>query len=501
MAMDLTVTSYPTYDDLLDYMEGSAAVIGTMMLPILGSPDPAAAREPARQLGLAFQLTNFIRDVAEDLDRGRVYLPDEDLAEFGVTRADLADATAGTTPKIKDLIAYEVERAREHYAAAAPGIPCSSPASQACMRTAYPLYGGILDEVDAAGYDVFARRATVPEPPPGRGRRASPAHPARHPGAPPPGHGHAGGGVMRTAVVLFTRDLRVHDNPALAAACANAEQVVPLFVLDPALAGLSPNRDRFLHQGLADLRETLRDRGGDLVVRDRRPGRRDDQAGRRGRRRRASALAADVSAYARRRRAAARATSASGTGSSLRLFPGVTVVDPGACGPAAAATTTRSSRPYHRAWQAAKWRDEVAAPQTITLPDGRRRRAAAGAAGRRVARRGARRRDRGPAAARRPGCEHVDAVRRPARRPGRATAPRGSARTCASVVSRRWPWRTRRRPAAVRTPFVRQLCWRDFYYQVTRRVPGDLHARRTAGPATVELARRRRRACGTGRTG
>lgn len=75
MVMDLTVLSYPTYDDLLDYMEGSAAVIGTMMLPILGSSDPAAAREPARQLGFAFQLTNFIRDVAEDLDRGRTYLP------------------------------------------------------------------------------------------------------------------------------------------------------------------------------------------------------------------------------------------------------------------------------------------------------------------------------------------------------------------------------------------------------------------------------------------
>jgi len=89
MAMDLTITSYPTYDDLLGYMEGSAAVIGTMMLPILGTSDRIAAREPARQLGLAFQLTNFIRDVAEDLRRGRVYLPIEDLARFELTPADL----------------------------------------------------------------------------------------------------------------------------------------------------------------------------------------------------------------------------------------------------------------------------------------------------------------------------------------------------------------------------------------------------------------------------
>ena len=160
MAMDLTVTSYPTYDDLLDYMEGSAAVIGTMMLPILGSTDPAAAREPARQLGLAFQLTNFIRDVAEDLDRGRTYLPDEDMARFGVTRADL-DARVATGP-VKDLIRYEISRAEEHYALAAPGIPMLNPGSQACMRTAFRLYHGILDEVVAADHDVFVRRATVP---------------------------------------------------------------------------------------------------------------------------------------------------------------------------------------------------------------------------------------------------------------------------------------------------------------------------------------------------
>ena len=84
MAMDLTVTSYASYDDLLGYMEGSAAAIGTMMVPVLESAAPARAREPARQLGLAFQLTNFIRDVGEDLRRGRIYLPADDLERFGV---------------------------------------------------------------------------------------------------------------------------------------------------------------------------------------------------------------------------------------------------------------------------------------------------------------------------------------------------------------------------------------------------------------------------------
>ncbi|MFI7076557.1 phytoene/squalene synthase family protein [Micromonospora sp. NPDC049903] len=164
MAMDLTVTSYRTYAHLLDYMEGSAAVIGTMMLPILGSSAPAAAREPARQLGFAFQLTNFIRDVAEDLDRGRTYLPEEDLETFGVTREDLLACRAAgrTIEPVRELIRHEVGRAQTHYAAAASGVLLLDPASQACIRTAYALYGGILDEVAAQDYDVFVRRATVP---------------------------------------------------------------------------------------------------------------------------------------------------------------------------------------------------------------------------------------------------------------------------------------------------------------------------------------------------
>jgi phytoene synthase len=179
MAMDLTVDRYRRYDDLLDYMAGSAAAIGTMMLPILladgragrrgGStpgPPTAEAREPAGQLGLAFQLTNFIRDVAEDLGRDRVYLPTEDLDRFGVTVADLrACAERGAASRdVRALIAFEVARARRHYAAAAPGVTMLPPASQACIRTAYRLYRGILEEVVRAGYDVFAGRARVPVP-------------------------------------------------------------------------------------------------------------------------------------------------------------------------------------------------------------------------------------------------------------------------------------------------------------------------------------------------
>jgi 15-cis-phytoene synthase len=160
MAMDLHTDGYATYDDLCAYMEGSAAVIGTMMTPILESSDPPAAAEHARQLGLAFQLTNFIRDIGEDLDRGRLYLPAEDLERFGVDRADLAAAQA--SPAVAELLAFEIERARAHYRAAEPGIELLAPSSRPCIRVAFDLYGGILEEVERAGYQVLANRVRVP---------------------------------------------------------------------------------------------------------------------------------------------------------------------------------------------------------------------------------------------------------------------------------------------------------------------------------------------------
>jgi phytoene synthase len=157
-------------------MQGSAAVIGTMMLPILLAPDdrpgPVAAaamdgaREPARQLGLAFQLTNFIRDVAEDLDRDRVYLPAADLESFGVSRDDLAAPSA--SPAVRRLMVFEVERARAHYRSALPGLAALPARSRRCVRLAYAVYGGILDRIAEAGYDVLAERAVVP-----RRRRAT----------------------------------------------------------------------------------------------------------------------------------------------------------------------------------------------------------------------------------------------------------------------------------------------------------------------------------------
>jgi len=161
MAMDLTVTGYDSFEDLRGYMYGSAAVIGLQMVPIL-EPLTPLAHDRARALGEAFQLTNFIRDVAEDIQRGRVYLPMADLRRFGVSRADLA--LGYPSGQVRELVRFEVERCREIYAYAAPGIGMLHPTSRDCVRTAFVLYGGILDEVERAGYDVFTERVSVPVP-------------------------------------------------------------------------------------------------------------------------------------------------------------------------------------------------------------------------------------------------------------------------------------------------------------------------------------------------
>jgi len=156
MAMDLTTTSYQTWEDLRDYMEGSAAVIGEMMLPVL-QPIDMAAKAPARSLGLAFQLTNFLRDVAEDLDRGRVYMPQDDLRLFDV---DLECREA--TPQWRAFMAYEIQRNRALYSFADTGIAMLPPRSARCVGTARVLYSQILDQIERRGYDVFSGRARVP---------------------------------------------------------------------------------------------------------------------------------------------------------------------------------------------------------------------------------------------------------------------------------------------------------------------------------------------------
>ena len=156
MTMDLTVGTYKTYDDLMEYVYGSAAVIGLQMVPILG-PLSDAAYEPAKKLGIAFQLANFIRDVGEDLDRGRIYLPLDELAQFGVTEEMLR--AKKLTPEITAALKFQIERVRELQRQAEPGIQLLEASSRPCIMAASTLYCGIVDEVEKIGYDVFNKRA------------------------------------------------------------------------------------------------------------------------------------------------------------------------------------------------------------------------------------------------------------------------------------------------------------------------------------------------------
>jgi phytoene synthase len=159
------VAGYQTFDELAVYVYGSAAVIGLQALPILGTVVPRERAEPhAAALGIAFQITNFLRDVGEDLDRGRVYLPADELASFGVDQELLTWCRNTGAPdlRVRRALAYLVARTRAIYRRAELGIPMLAPVSRACVATAFRLYGGILDEIEAAGYHVLSRRVAVP---------------------------------------------------------------------------------------------------------------------------------------------------------------------------------------------------------------------------------------------------------------------------------------------------------------------------------------------------
>lgn len=159
MRMDLTVTEYADYDALHEYVYGSAAVIGLQMVPIL-EPTSPEAYDRAMDLGIAFQLANFVRDVNEDLDRGRVYLPLDELAEFGVTREILEQRVA--TPDVKAALRFQIARVRELEERSRHGIELLHPSSRDCIEAARVLYCGIVDEVERNDYEVFRTRATVP---------------------------------------------------------------------------------------------------------------------------------------------------------------------------------------------------------------------------------------------------------------------------------------------------------------------------------------------------
>jgi 15-cis-phytoene synthase len=165
MTSDLDVDGYPDMAALDRYMWGSASVIGLQVLQVLGTA-PGVARKEAQPyaiaLGEAFQLTNFLRDVAEDIDRGRVYLPADAMAAHGVTREQLAEKRHDA--RFAALMREMVAVVRRRYDDAAPGTPLLAPESRDCVRAATALYGGILLEIEKADYRVLDRRVSVSRP-------------------------------------------------------------------------------------------------------------------------------------------------------------------------------------------------------------------------------------------------------------------------------------------------------------------------------------------------
>ena len=160
MKMDLTVTEYHSYQDLYEYVYGSAAVIGLQMVSILGTESSAefeSAKIAAEKLGVAFQLANFIRDVGEDLERGRVYLPITELQSHGVTRQMLENRVV--TPQIKNALKEQITRVRQLQLESTPGITLLSAKSRECIKAASELYCGIVDEVEKIDYEIFTKRA------------------------------------------------------------------------------------------------------------------------------------------------------------------------------------------------------------------------------------------------------------------------------------------------------------------------------------------------------
>jgi len=164
--MDLGSRRYDTFADLYEYCIRVASAVGLICLEIFGYGDPRS-RQYAVDLGVALQLTNILRDVPEDLRRGRVYIPQEDLRRHGCSEEDLARESAGggvRAPKVRALLRQQAERAREYYRKAADGLPRADAQRLLAAQIMGAIYRGILTRIERLDYDVFSRVVRIPRP-------------------------------------------------------------------------------------------------------------------------------------------------------------------------------------------------------------------------------------------------------------------------------------------------------------------------------------------------
>ena len=166
--MDLDERQYETFDDLYQYCIRVASAVGLVCLEIFGYREPGA-RQYAIDLGVALQLTNILRDVRSDLQRGRVYLPQADLRAHGVSVADLRREAAGAgggvrSTAVRALLRQQAMRAREYYARAARELPRADARRLVAAEIMGAIYRAILDRIERRDYDVFSSVVRVPRP-------------------------------------------------------------------------------------------------------------------------------------------------------------------------------------------------------------------------------------------------------------------------------------------------------------------------------------------------
>ena len=159
VAMDVQQTRYKTFDELLLFCYRVAAVVGLMMTHVLGYKDERVFRY-AKQLGIAMQLTNILRDIKEDKEMGRLYIPQTDLVQFDVTEQNIFNEEM--TPQLQTLMKFQIERADRYYAEATPGISLIKTESQYAIYSAARIYRGILRKIEDQDYNPFLSRVFVP---------------------------------------------------------------------------------------------------------------------------------------------------------------------------------------------------------------------------------------------------------------------------------------------------------------------------------------------------
>ena len=159
VSSDLEPRHIQTFPELYDYCYHVASVVGLTIVHIFGFEDPQAL-QLAERCGVAFQLTNILRDVREDAEHGRVYLPSEDLERFGVGPQELAGAAI--SPALRSLLAFEAERARAYYEESRPLMEMVDGGSRASLKALIGIYSRLLERISDSGYDVLRARVRVP---------------------------------------------------------------------------------------------------------------------------------------------------------------------------------------------------------------------------------------------------------------------------------------------------------------------------------------------------